>query len=118
MGDQGIFYITTVSAFIALFATIFQGYFSSNELQHVTLILSSLTELEFSNVSVPADIPRVAVGYGACTDVYLNAAQFLNASHFEFEGSLEEVAPSDKITSERELLQTFAYFFSKGAAAE
>lgn len=116
MGDQNLFYITTVSVFIALIATIFQGYFSSNELQHLTLILSSLTDLEYSNRSLLVDGPKVAVGYGACTDVYLNAVEFLNAS--EWSVSSVQDAPSDKITNEQELLQTFGYFFSKGAAAE
>ena len=114
MGDQSVFYITTVSAFIALFATIFQGYFSSNELKHLTSILSRLTDLEFSNRTEQTP-PRVAVGYGACTDVYLNAVEFLNAST---DGTEMWTEPSDKITTERELLQTFGYFFSKGAAAE
>lgn len=115
MGDQSVFYIATVSAFFALAATLFQGYFSSNELKHLTQILSSLTDLEHTNRSV-VDVPRVAVGYGACTDVYLNAVDFLNAS--ELSATWSEDAPSDKITNEKELLQTFGYFFSKGAAAE
>lgn len=115
MGDQSVFYIATVSAFIALFATIFQGYFSSNELQHLTLILSRLTDLEYSNRSLAGDAPKVAVGYGACTDVYLNAVQFFNSSTTE---GLDWTTPSDKITNEQELLQTFGYFYSKGAAAE
>lgn len=118
MGDQSVFYITTVSAFIALFATIFQGYFSSNELKHLTLILSSLTDLEHSNRSqLAASAPRVAVGYGACTDVYLNAVEFLNFTNYMPNGVVEAL-PSDKITNEQELMQTFAYFFTKGAAAE
>lgn len=117
MGDQNLFYITTLSAFFALAATIFQGYFSSNELKHLTSILSSLTDLEYSNRSL-VDVPRVAVGYGACTDVYLNAVEFLNATEFNNPSWTEDAPPSDKITNYKELLQTFGYFFSKGAAAE
>lgn len=113
---QNFFYITTVSAFFALFATIFQGYFSSSELQHLTMVLSSLADLEHSNRSLPLALPpRVAVGYGACTDVYVHAVDFLNASQ------LDESLPwraSDKITSRDELLLSFGYFFQKGAAAE
>lgn len=115
MSDQSVFYITTVSAFFALAATIFQGYFSSNELQHLTLILSRLTDLEHTNRSiVGGHVPKVAVGYGACTDVYLNAVEFLNATDFD----LADATPNDRISTEQELVHSFAYFFSKGAAAE
>lgn len=112
---QNFFYITTVSAFFALFATIFQGYFSSSELQHLTMVLSSLADLEFSNRSLSANVPKVAVGYGACTDVYVDAVRFLNVSQL---GAVLPWKPSDKITTRVELLQSFGYFFQKGAAAE
>lgn len=60
-------------------------------------------------------MPRVAVGYGACTDVYVNAVDFLNASELSEDLPWES---SDKITNKEELLQSFGYFFSRGAAAE
>ena len=115
MGNHNVFLITALSAFCALFATIFQGYLSSNSLAHLTQILSSLTDLEFTNNSLRMVAPRIAVGYGACTDVYVDAVEFLNAS--ELHPDLPLVA-SDKITTKDELLQSFGYFFSKGAAAE
>lgn len=94
---------------------IFQGYLSSNSLHHLTKVLSSLNDLEYTNKTLRTSAPHVAVGYGACTDVYVNAVDFLNASELH-EG--EEWVASDRITTKQELLQSFAYFFSKGAAAE
>lgn len=115
MGNHSVFYITTLSAFCALFATIFQGYLSSNSLHHLTRVLSSLTDLEFSNKTLRHASPHIAVGYGACTDVYVDAVHFLNATELAVDAPL---VASDKITTKDELLRSFGYFFAKGAAAE
>lgn len=57
--------------------------------------------------------PKVAVGYGACNDLFINAKELLkyddaaqNPEHFNYISSIEE------------LLKTYAYFFRHGAAAE
>lgn len=117
MGSPNFFYVTSVSAFIALFATVFQGYFSSSELQHITAILSHLADLEFMNQSGPSISPHVAVGYGSCSDVYVNAVEFLNQTDV-LEKDASKWLASDKIQTRQELLETFGYFFQRGAAAE
>ena len=57
--------------------------------------------------------PKVAVGYGACNDLFVDSKSLLKA----------EDAPSvpvhyDEITSAEQLKEVFAYFFRHGAAAE
>lgn len=57
--------------------------------------------------------PKIAVGYGVCTDVYVNAIHLLQYS--------EEVGRPqhfDEINTELELLKSFAYYFRHGAATE
>ena len=55
----------------------------------------------------------VAVGYGACVDIFVDAADLLG----------QETPPqvprhASEIKTKNDLLETFAYFFNHGAAAE
>lgn len=110
------FTITTLTIFVALFAIIFQGFNSARDLQRVTLVFMHLVNLE----NVPrltkgpdAVKPKIAVGYGSCFDLYVESTSFLNYN--------ESIANSDfdgEINSMEELLQSFAYYFKRGAAAE
>ncbi|KAJ1522971.1 hypothetical protein ONE63_002108 [Megalurothrips usitatus] len=70
-------------------------------------ILRGLIDVETPN---RARKPKVAVGYGACMDVFTNAKDVL-----EFKES--ETQP-DTITNDVELMQAYTYFFRHGAAAE
>ena len=56
---------------------------------------------------------RVAVGYGACVDIFVNAADLLGA-----EQPPKTPSHASQISTKKDLLETFAYFFSHGAAAE
>uniref|UniRef100_A0A182Q9Q4 ADP-dependent glucokinase n=1 Tax=Anopheles farauti TaxID=69004 RepID=A0A182Q9Q4_9DIPT len=106
---------TMLGAFTALLAIIFQAYLTSNELVRLTVILQHLRDLE---VEFPIDGPRVAIGYGSCSDLHVRAVDFLvyndeigralNASDYAF----------DDIENEEEFLLNFAYYFQRGAAAE
>ncbi|EAA10744.3 AGAP006394-PA [Anopheles gambiae str. PEST] len=106
---------TMLGAFTALFAIVFQAYLTSNELVRLTVILQHLRDLE---VEYPVQGPRVAIGYGSCSDLHVRATDFLeysdtigqtlNASEYTF----------DDITNEEEFLLNFAYYFQRGAAAE
>lgn len=57
--------------------------------------------------------PRVALGYGACHDLFVNATLLLD--HRELNGEPEH---HSEIRNNDELLKSFAYFFKHGAAAE
>jgi ADP-dependent glucokinase len=56
---------------------------------------------------------RVAVGYGACIDIFVNAADLLGN-----EPPPKTPSHASQINTKKDLLETFAYFFSHGAAAE
>lgn len=109
--------ITTISVFTALISIIFQAFMASNDLQRLTNILTNLLNLEHFNSShVKTNKPRIAVGYGACSDVYAKAIDFFEYSETYLENSDEDLM--DDISNERELVQNFAYYFQRGAAAE
>jgi len=61
----------------------------------------------------PVRRPRVAVGYGACQDLFVDATVLLADTQ-----PPETPAHFNEIRNEEELRQMFAYFFRHGAAAE
>ena len=81
--------------------------------QHLENILSGLLRAE-QKVTLPEQ-PKVAVGFGACQDIFSNAVEVLD--------KLGAVAPENpkhfnQISSKQDLEKGFAYFFKHGAAAE
>lgn len=70
-------------------------------------ILRGLTDVE-----TPDRVrqPKVAVGYGACMDVFANAKDVLQFK--------ESQSQPDTISNDIDLMQTYTYFFRHGAAAE
>jgi len=108
---------TTITIFTALFAILYQGYLSSKDLQRLTTILTSLMFLE-NKININT-IPRIAIGYGSCNDVYVHATKFFNYSDLINIKQQEAVNNDNKvITNQQELLNSFAYYFRRGAAAE
>lgn len=57
--------------------------------------------------------PKVALGYGACHDLFVNATLLLNPE--DLKGGPEHF---NEISSKEEFLKSFTYFFQHGAAAE
>lgn len=118
MGSASSYFslLTVLSVFAALFAIIYQGYLASLDLRSLTEILRNLNQLEFE---IAVSKPRVAIGYGSCSDLYVKAVDFLNFTE-SLQHSLEQTTPFnvDDITTEDEFLQSFAYYFQRGAAAE
>lgn len=57
--------------------------------------------------------PKVALGYGACHDLFVNATALLD--HRELKGNPRHY---NEISNKEEFLKSFAYFFKHGAAAE
>ncbi|KAI8432001.1 hypothetical protein MSG28_004530 [Choristoneura fumiferana] len=72
------------------------------------LILESQNQVGSGNFQ-----PKVALGYGACHDIFVNATLLLN--HRDLKGEPEHFS---EIKSKEELVKSFAYFFKHGAAAE
>ncbi|RVE42796.1 hypothetical protein evm_012553 [Chilo suppressalis] len=66
-----------------------------------------------NKVSIGNLQPRVALGYGACHDLFVNATKLLDFN--ELKGSPEHF---NEISNKDEFLKSFAYFFKHGAAAE
>jgi len=74
-------------------------------------VISSLLKYEANHGKVRQ--PRVAVGYGACRDLFVTGTHmFANLT------STDEPAHFPSIATEDELLQMYSYFFQAGAAAE
>lgn len=91
-------------------------YYRKNDIGDVRLypIREQLLILESQNQVGSGNFqPKVALGYGACHDLFVNATLLLN--HRELEGEPEHFS---EIRSKEELLKSFAYFFKHGAAAE
>ncbi|XP_037938891.1 ADP-dependent glucokinase-like [Teleopsis dalmanni] len=110
--------LTTCSVFAVLISIIWQAFISLKKINKVITLLTGLLAIE-SSLKRPQDYPRpkVAIGYGACTDLLINATDFLNYT----EKYVQDIGPEftvDEINNEKELLQTFAYYFQNGAAAE
>ncbi|CAD7005692.1 unnamed protein product [Ceratitis capitata] len=82
----------------------------------MTSILTGLLAIE-SSLKRPLQPPKVAVGYGACTDLLIHATDFLNYTEELVKGVGPEFTV-DEVNDRQELLQTFAYYFKNGAAAE
>lgn len=57
--------------------------------------------------------PKVAVGYGACNDLFIDGKELL-----KYDAVAENPEHFNDISSTEELLKTYAYFFRHGAAAE
>lgn len=110
MGFKQLKFGTLLTVLIILVAIYFRKY--DNELQdRLIKILQGLQRLENKHeISVR---PKVAIGYGACTDVFIDAKYLLNYSP-----SIGDPSHFDEINNEEELLKSFAYYFRHGAAAE
>lgn len=77
-------------------------------------VLNGLLELEKNNfVATGAERPRVAVGYGACHDIFVNAKDLLKDDILK--GSPKHF---DEIRNNEQFFKSFAYYFKHGAAAE
>ncbi|XP_062127508.1 ADP-dependent glucokinase [Drosophila sulfurigaster albostrigata] len=112
-------WITGCSVFTAFISIIWQAFLSLQALNKTTVLLTGLLAIE-SEVkrSGLEPAPKVAVGYGACTDLQINATEFLDTYYRQRMPSVSPDFAANEVSNEHELLQSFVYYFKNGAAAE
>jgi len=101
---------------VPLFAFVLRPYWIPSTPQtdaqsRIDNVLKSLLKQE-KNAFVTPNI-RVVVGYGACLDLFVDAKDLLSQYT-----PPEVTSHTSQIRTKSELLESFAYFFSHGAAAE
>lgn len=101
---------------VPLFAFVLRPYWIPSTPQtdaqsRIDNVLKSLLKQE-KNAFVTPNI-RVVVGYGACLDLFVDAKDL-----FSQYTPPEVTSHTSQIRTKSELLESFAYFFSHGAAAE
>ncbi|EZA53561.1 hypothetical protein DMN91_005991 [Ooceraea biroi] len=107
---RGLGYGTCFTILIVLAAIYYRN--TENILhQRLLTLLHGLERLE--NKHVITSRPKVAVGYGVCTDVFIDAKYLL-----KYSDEIDRPEHFDEINTELELLKSFAYYFRHGAAAE
>ena len=103
---------TLIAALVLVAALLYKRQRDEANRAKLDETLSSLLRVEKSfTVNQEA---RVAIGYGSCVDVVSSAADVIT-SHFD---PPTELRHFDVISSEDQLLQSFAFFYVRGAAAE
>ncbi|XP_016966509.1 ADP-dependent glucokinase [Drosophila biarmipes] len=111
-------WVTGCSVLTAFVSIIWQAFLSLQTLNRTTVLLSGLLAIEGS-LKRPAlePAPKVAIGYGACTDLQINATEFLER-YYSRRIPAATTGSREIVNNEDELLQSFAYYFQNGAAAE
>lgn len=110
---------TACSILVGLLSKVYKAHVSLRLLHRMTFLLVGLLTLEHS-ARRPLNAPKlkVAVGYGACTDLIINATEFVpylpkfDYLHFQPDYSISDVNTIEKF------IKTFGYYFRKGAATE
>lgn len=130
---KAISYVTTCTIVVAFASVLVQSYLESQNLSRIMAMASGLVRLEHDeSVQIVRgrrlddhrpdgfdDRPRVAIAYGACNDVYVGVADFLN-----YTGALKPLdgqttsGDAKQIATVDDLLQSFEYYFARGAASE
>lgn len=105
--------LLTVGTICSVFVILISIYLKRPEDElnlRLTTVLKGLIEVENRYHSYT---PKVAVGYGACHDLFVDGKDFIN-----YEDSLGNPEHCDEINSIEELKKSYAYYFRHGAAAE
>lgn len=125
--------ITTLTVFTAFISMILHVYLESRDLNKLVTILTGLVALEKihnnNTNNILIDKPKIAIGFGSCSDVYVRAVTFLNYTDLIDDqqktindggggGMKTDEFHVDDITNEQELLQSFGHYFRMGAASE
>ncbi|XP_013136312.1 PREDICTED: ADP-dependent glucokinase [Papilio polytes] len=105
-----------LGSFISLCVLFYAVYFRGNDIgdERLSPVKNHLLFLESENkVGVGNSQPKVALGYGACHDLFVNATSLLD--YRDLKGSPEHF---NEISNKEEFIKSFTYFFKHGAAAE
>lgn len=102
---------TFISALIIVIALLYRRQVDEVLKDRLNSVLAGLVNVE-KECSV--DIrPKVAIGYGACNDLFIDAKELL-----KYDEAAQNPEHFNDISSVEKLLKTYAYFFRHGAAAE
>jgi len=105
-------FCTSVATILIALAVFY--YREGDERDPVLSVLDGLLRAE-NSLPTRDDSKRVAVGFGACMDVFTEAVPLLDALNLP---PPEEPRHHDVVDSGRHLAEILAYFFKHGAAAE
>lgn len=115
--------LTTCAVFVCFAGVVFQAFNQSRSLSELTVIAGELGRLEHdpeANRRIVGGKVRVAVGYGSCTDLYIDSYDFLKERKDAGGDGMvgREFQESAAITNEEDLRHSFGHYFEQGAAAE
>jgi ADP-dependent glucokinase len=105
-----------LGSIVSFCVLLYAVYFRKNDVGDLRLspVKDHLLYLESENkVAVGYRQPKVALGYGACHDLFVNATLLLDFN--DLKGNPEHF---NEISNKEEFLKSFTYFFKHGAAAE
>ena len=105
----------TLSAVVLVLTVIVAVYYNRQQERELDTILKALLRAEAKAVLAGPRRPRVAVGLGACLDVRVDALRLFRAIGYD---SPSRARHHDVMTSEKDVRETFAYFFQASAASE
>ena len=106
---------SVLSIVIVLLAVIYRKEVDNELDARVENVLGSLLKAEQKVSGNSGALTRVAVGFGLCTDTFVNGVELFSQLK---QGPPEQTRHIDDIRSLQDLAGTFAYFFANGAAAE
>ena len=111
--------LLTSAAVIAALAAILvksRNRIGGGDADRMESVLQSLSRQETERDFVSSlNPPRIALGYGACQDLFIDAKDFLAGRP---EPPPDKPEHYNEIATRDQLSQMFAYFFEHGAAAE
>jgi ADP-dependent glucokinase len=105
-------FLAVFSLLVLLTALLYKKHHDDQIHARLDHTLNSLLQVEDS-FSINNEA-KVALGYGSCVDI-VSSARNVITSHWEPPDEMQSFA---MISNEDELIQSFAYFYTRGAAAE
>ncbi|KAI2654176.1 ADP-dependent glucokinase [Labeo rohita] len=112
---SGVKYGSFLSLAVVLVAYWFRSPDSSVLDDRLDAVLSSLLRAERKVGMNSVSRPRVAIGFGGCVDIIVDGVSLLNKMGLK---PTDQPLHHDYIENAEQLAQSFAYFFSPGAASE
>lgn len=102
---------TTLAILVGLAAYLYYNHVTSQD-KRILSVLDGLMNIERQNPL--QGTPKVASGFEATMDYFVDSLELLEAMQLD---PPEEAKPHDVVKTEKELLETFAFFFNHSAAS-